>query len=192
MCLGHALPLAGFYGLRGPFWLLLQDGLYVLQRYRLHHTPLHLAVLRLAFFYHPFTKLGGHLLNIAAVQIQLPGDLLIGQIQSHEVQAQDPDLERLMVPSKDGAGQIIEAFPASLTLIALPGRLFLIGTSSGNTLGITKRALSSFWPVKLPDSVVALGIIYQILYVYPHLLDSFCEVEKVGSPFTTPCPWNPT
>ena len=87
MCLGPALPLAGFYGLRVPFWLLLQDCLYVLQRYRLHHTPLHLAGLLLAFFYHPFTKLGSHLLNIAAVQIQLPGDLLIRQIQSHEVQA---------------------------------------------------------------------------------------------------------
>jgi hypothetical protein len=96
-----------------------------------------------------------------------------------------------MVPSKEGVGQIIEAFPARFTLIALPGRLFLIGTSSGNTLGITQRALSSFWPTKLPDSVVALGIIYQILYVYLHLLDSFCEVEKVSSPVTTPRPWNP-
>ena len=149
-------------------------------------------MLRLAFFYHPFTKLGGHLLNIAAVQIQLPGDLLIGQIQSHEVQAQDPDLERLMVPSEDGAGQIIEAFSARLTLIALPGRLLLIGTSSGHTLGITTRALSSFWPMKLSDRVIALGIIYQILYGDSHLLDSFCEVEKVGSPFTTPRPRNPT
>ncbi len=34
----------------------------------------------LGFFYHAFTKLSGHLLNLAALQIQLSGELFNGQV----------------------------------------------------------------------------------------------------------------
>jgi len=36
--------------------------------------------------HHALAQLLGHALNIILVQIQLPGDLLIGQVQSHEIQ----------------------------------------------------------------------------------------------------------
>jgi len=144
------------------------------------------------FFYNPFTKLGSHLMDVATVQIQLFCNLLIGQVQSHEVEAQNPDFERLMVPGKNCAGKIIEAFSALFTLIMLPGRLFFIETSSHNPSGFTKRTLSSFWPAQLSYRVVTLGIIDQILYVYLHLLDSFHGLKKAKSFFTTSSPWNPT
>jgi hypothetical protein len=69
------------------------------------------------FFYHPFTELCNHLLNIAPVQIQLLGDLFIREIQSHEVQTEYPDLERLVVSGKDSAGQIIEALSAIFLIV---------------------------------------------------------------------------
>jgi hypothetical protein len=94
-----------------------------------------------------------------------------------------------MMPGEDRVGQIIEAFPASSTLIALPGRLFLIEASSYDLLGITKRTLSSFQPAKLSNTVAALAGVYQVLYIYLHLLDSLREVGKVTFTFyhvTTP------
>ena len=93
---------------------------------------------------------------------------------------------------EDGAGRIIEAFPAGPTLAALPGGLFFIHSSSDYLLRITKRALSAFRPAKLSNSVVALIIIHRILNFYLQLPDSFREVEKAALPPTTSRPWNPT
>ncbi len=66
-----------------------------------------------------------------------------------------------MVSGEDGVGQIIEAFSAIFTLIALSGRLLFIETSFDDSFGITKRTLSSFWPAQLAHSLVTLYIIYQ-------------------------------
>jgi hypothetical protein len=131
-------------------------------------------------------------LNIATVQVQLLGDLFIRQIQAHKVQAENPDLERLMVSGKDGVGQIIEASLAIFALMALPIRLFLMVTPPDNIFRITKWALYPIGPAQLTHCGVTLGVIYQVLYIYLHLLDSFWEVAKANSPFTMSCPWNPT
>jgi hypothetical protein len=111
--------------------------------------------------------LGGHLLDVAAFQIQFPGDLFIGQIQAHKIEAQYPDFERLMMPSEDCAGQIIEAFLTIFTLITLSDRLFVIETSSDDSSGITKRTLSAFRPAQFAYRVVTLGIIYQTILCLP-------------------------
>ncbi len=37
--------------------------------------------------HHPLAQLVSHLLNIARIQIQLPGDLTVGEIEPHEIQA---------------------------------------------------------------------------------------------------------
>jgi hypothetical protein len=37
-----------------------------------------------------------------------------------------------------------------------------------------------------------LDIIHQILYVYFHMLDFYCEVKKVNLSFIILRPWNPT
>jgi hypothetical protein len=119
-------------------------------------------------------------LHRAAIQIKFHGALLIGQVPSHELEAQHPAFQRLVVPSEDGASQVIEAFCARLTLITLSGRLVFIETSFDDSLGITKWTLSAFWPAQLAHSVVTLGRIYQVLYVYLHRLDSYRGLEKVG------------
>src|SRR6266853_1598468 len=59
------------------------------------------------FFYDTFTKLSRHLLPITAIERQFVGNLLIRQIQSHEIEAQDPHLQGLMMAGKDGVGEII-------------------------------------------------------------------------------------
>ncbi len=192
MCLDHVHPLTDSYGLADPFWQLLQGCLCDRPQYRLHHTQLRLEVLFEAFFYNSLTKLGGHLLNIAAVQIQLPGNLFIGQVQSHKIETQYPDLKGLMVSGEDSVCQIIEAFLTILTLITLSFGLLLMETSSDDSSGIAKRTLSAFWPTQFANRVVALGIIYQLFYVYLHLLGSFHAVGKLSFSFTTLRPWNPT
>jgi len=52
----------------------------------------------------PFAELGGHLLGVVGVDIELVADLFIREIQTHEIEAEDPDPQRLMVAGKDSTG----------------------------------------------------------------------------------------
>jgi hypothetical protein len=108
-------------------------------------------------FYLSITKLGGHLLNLVAVQIQFLGDMFIRQVQAHKIKAQYPDLEGLMVPSEDSIRQIIEAFLILFTLITLSSRLLLTETFSDDSHGITKRKMYAFRPKQFAHSLIDTG-----------------------------------
>ena len=49
------------------------------------------------------------MLYITAIERQFVGNLLVRHVESHEVQTQYPDFQRLMMSGKDGVGQIIKA-----------------------------------------------------------------------------------
>jgi hypothetical protein len=70
------------------------------------------------FFFDPFTQLCRHLLHITAIERQFVSNVLVRQVQSHEIQTQAPDFQRLMMSGKNRGSQIIEAFVTVVTLIA--------------------------------------------------------------------------
>ncbi|WP_374089578.1 hypothetical protein [Methylomicrobium lacus] len=47
------------------------------------------------------------------------GNLGVGQVQTHEVQTQHPNGQRLVMTCQHGAGQVVKALVARLALIAL-------------------------------------------------------------------------
>jgi len=49
-----------------------------------------------------------HDLHVRAVQAQLQGNLPVGQVQAHEVEAQHPHAQRLVMSGQHRAGQVIE------------------------------------------------------------------------------------
>ena len=65
-------------------------------------------------------------MDVVFIQTQFPGDLEIGQVQPHEIQAQDPDPQRLLMAGQDCPGQVIEATAAFLAAVALAVALGLI------------------------------------------------------------------
>jgi hypothetical protein len=67
-------------------------------------------------------------MDVVFIQTQFPGDLAIGEVQSHEIQTQDPDPQRLMMASQDCPGQVIEAPVASFATVALAVVLRVIVT----------------------------------------------------------------
>ena len=163
-----------------PSLIQHQGYLCALQQYRPHRTQPRLQGLFEAFFYHAFTELSSHLMDIASVKVQLFGNLIVGQIQSHEIEAQYPNFEGLMMSGKNGSCEIIKAFSAIFAFIALPGGVLIVVTFFDCAYGITKRALTPFWPTKFANSLIALHIIYQGLYVYFHQLQSVCNQLVVG------------
>jgi len=60
----------------------------------------------------------GHRMHVVLVQVEFLGNLRVGQVQAHEVQAQDPDGQGLVLPGQRRPGQVVEAPAARLTLVA--------------------------------------------------------------------------
>src|SRR6267378_1013809 len=59
------------------------------------------------FSFSPTTQRSRHLIRITLIDGQLVSNLLVRQMQSHEIQTQDPHLQRLMMSGKDRVSQSI-------------------------------------------------------------------------------------
>jgi hypothetical protein len=87
-----------------------------------------------------------HLLHITAIERQFVGNLLGRQVESHEIQAQYPDFQWLMMAGKDGVGQIIKAFVTVATFISLTCRFRVITPPLDDLCGLTRGAGDAVWP----------------------------------------------
>jgi hypothetical protein len=102
-----------------------------------------------------------HGLHIRPIEAQLLGDLPVREIQTHEVQAQDPHPQRLMVSGQHGAGQVVEASRARLAAVALPVGLAVVASvpnHAGPAAGGTAYPLR---PTVLAHQGEALGVVDQ-------------------------------
>jgi len=113
----------------------------------------------------PLTKLRGHLLGIVGVQVQLLGDLLVREVQPHEVEAQGPDPQRLVMAGEDRPSQVVETPAAGGALIALPFRLGVVLTLLRDLRRVAMRAADAVRPAQPPDRFVALGVVDERLDV---------------------------
>ena len=108
-----------------------------------------------------FAKMRRHVVDVIVVQAQLLSDLLVRQVQPHEIQTQDPDPKRLMVSSQNSTGQVIEPRSAVLAPVPLPMPLGLIMAMADHRGTGTGGAANSVRPSIVPDQLIALGIIDQ-------------------------------
>jgi hypothetical protein len=67
-------------------------------------------------------------------------------MQSHEIETQHPDLQRLMMSRKDGVSQIIKALVTVVTLVALTGGFRVITATLDDVFGLTRGAGDAVWP----------------------------------------------
>src|SRR4051794_14323673 len=102
-----------------------------------------------------------HVVDVIAVQAQLLSDLLVRQVEPHEIQTQDPGPKRLMVSSQNSTGQVIEPRSAILTPVPLPMSLGFIMAMADHGGAGTVRAANAVRPSIVPDQLIALGIIDQ-------------------------------
>jgi len=57
-------------------------------------------------------------MDVVFIQTRLPGDLEIGDVQLHEIQAQHPEPQRPMMGGQDCPDQVIEASVAVFATVA--------------------------------------------------------------------------
>lgn len=124
------------------------------------------------------SQLFGHLLHIILIQSQFLGDLLVRQIQSHQVQTQYPYLQRLMVARQHRRGQIIEVPLATRAVILLTRRLRLIETLFANCLRVAAGTGNTFGSPQFSDHFIALRVVRQVLKLYHGVISRYllCQV----------------
>jgi hypothetical protein len=116
-----------------------------------------------AFFYDPLTQLRRHLVHVATIHVQFVGNLVVGQIQAHEIQTQYPHLERLMMAGKNGVRQIIKALVTVVTRVALTSSFRVIKATLDDLCGRTRGACDALWSAQFAYRLITLHIIDQIL-----------------------------
>ena len=98
-------------------------------------------------------------MDVVLIQAQFPGDLLIGEVQPDEIQAQYPDPKRLVMAGQDRSGQVVEATAAAFATVALAVALFLVMTVADHRMARTTRTAHAIGPTMLTDQLVALVVI---------------------------------
>src|SRR4051794_4841939 len=110
-------------------------------------------------------QLLSHGLHVTNIEIKLPGDLMVRQVQAHEVEAQDPDPQRLMMAGENCVSQVIEARLAGRAAVTLALRLPVVMTMPGHLVTLAYRATHALGPPQTPDRLEAPGVIDQELKV---------------------------
>src|SRR5215203_272935 len=127
-----------------------------------HHALQHLSR---ACRQDPGAQLFGHGLYVTDVEIEFPGDLLVRQVQAHEVEAQNPEPQRLMMAGENGIGEVIEAHLTGRAPVALPAPLPLVMAMSRHLGAPALRAPHALGPAQMPNRLKAPGIVDQALDV---------------------------
>jgi len=87
--------------------------------------------------------------------------LEVGKVQAHEVEAQHPDPQRLVVPGQHRAGQVVETSGARLAPVTLPVRLRVVAPVPDHRTAVAGRTAHALRPAMLAHHREALGIVHQ-------------------------------
>ena len=102
-----------------------------------------------------------HRLRVGWAQAQLQGDLPVGEVQAHEVEAQHPHAQRLVVTGQHGAGEVVEAALARLAAVALPAGLGVVVAVPDHRVAVATWAAHALGPALLTHDGEALGVVQQ-------------------------------
>jgi hypothetical protein len=105
---------------------------------------------------------------MATIHVQSVGNLVVRQMEAHEIQTQYPHFQRLMMARKNGVSQIIKACVTVSTRIALPCRFRVIKAALDDLCGLTQWARDAIWSAQLAYGLIALHIINQMLAIDLH------------------------
>jgi len=120
-----------------------------------HALKLHVRGLRAQ----AFAQGRRHRLGVILVQIQFAGDLAIGKIEAHEIQAQNPDAEGLMMAGQDRPAQIVEAGAATFAAIALPVLLHVVDAMAYDGRAGAAGTANAIGPTMLADQLKTLLVV---------------------------------
>jgi hypothetical protein len=117
------------------------------------------------FFHDTFAKVCGHGVGFIDRQVYFDGDLLIGEVQTHQVQMHHSGAEGQMPALENGARQMIKLGITGQALVPLPITIAVKMSPFEDLFGVTLEALDVFLPAQVTDDLVTLRIINQLFQV---------------------------
>src|SRR3954469_20566286 len=88
-------------------------------------------------------------------------DLTVRQVHPHEVRAQDPGRDGLMMSGQNGSRQVIEAILACLAQVSLSVSLAIVMAVADHSCATTVKADNAVRPAELTNDVIALRFVEQ-------------------------------
>jgi hypothetical protein len=132
-------------------------------------------------------QLRRHSLHVRGVQTQLQSNLPVREVQAHEVEARNPDPQRLMMTGQHRAGEVVEAPRTRFAPIPLPVPLRVVAPVADHHAAAAPGATNTLWPAMPAHQRKALGIVQEcreIVYVRcSHMAEAPC-----ASSSATPAP----
>jgi hypothetical protein len=111
-------------------------------------------------------KLLDHGSRVTRAQLEFLGDLQTRQVETHEIQANDPGLQWLMMTGENGIGEVIEALSTRMTLVSLPVWLGFVSTILDDPVRRAMRTSNTMGPAQGLDGLEALRFVDEIPDVY--------------------------
>ena len=99
------------------------------------------------------------------VQIERLGDLCIRQIESHEIQTQDPPSKRWMMARKDGVRHLVDTSLTGLAQGALTRGLRRVAPVCGDLRAFTMGPRYPVWPASATNAFPTRGVVDESLPV---------------------------
>ena len=96
--------------------------------------------------YYALASLTRHLLRVVRIESECVGNVVVREVESHEIQAQYPHPQGLRMASKDRLRHIVKAALAGLAQVALTLGWRVIASLLGNINTITMGARDPVWP----------------------------------------------
>src|SRR3954447_20633875 len=100
----------------------------------------------------------GHGLHIRSVQTQFLRDLPVGEVQPHQVEAQNPHMQCLVMSRQHCACEIVETGMAHLAQVTLPMPLSFVVAVADDHGTVAARTAHAIWPAMLTHKLEALGL----------------------------------
>src|SRR3954470_9333367 len=89
-------------------------------------------------------------------------DLAVRQVYSHEIRAQDPGRDRLMMSGQNGSRQDIEAILACLAQVSLPVPPQIVMAVADHASATAVKADDTVRPAELTNDFITLRFVEQV------------------------------
>src|SRR3954465_7808756 len=105
-------------------------------------------------------------------------DLAVRQVHPHEIRAQYPGRDWLMMSGKNGSRQIIEAILAGLAQVSLSVPLAIVMAIADHSCAAAVEADNAVRPAELTNDVIALRLVEPVRQLDQHGSRSFPHRER--------------
>ena len=140
-----------------------------------------------------------HLMHVILIEIEFLGNLVVREVESHEIQTQNPHPQGLMMTGKDRVGQIVKAWLTGLAQITLTCGLGIVAPLFCHLRAITRGTMDTVRPAQVTNGLKTFGVVDERLNVYHGASIAYGaswnkyqkQSERPWREGTLSTPWNP-